>query len=486
MIYVIVLFVWLVIMFGVGLWAGKVRPITTREDWSVAGRTFRWITNYFTAHATQLSALQFMGFPALMYLYGLPLFYAHYTSYMLGTCGFFVLFATKLWRLGKRYGDMTPADALTRYWGGGKWFGYLWGALQFWALIPYIQVQVLGAGLVFDLASGGMIPVWLGALITYAVVTIYVWYGGMRAVAYTDVLQGAMLLFGLWVGSLGIIQVFGGGIPNIISSATAKLPQLMTVSGYKGWDWPYTISWALAFGAGWGMHAHMWIRQLTPRSERDSRIWTGIIFAENFIHAIFLFLAMLAVALVFPGIKVPDLAFLQTLEKLNPIMYALVLAAVSAAIFSTIDSQVHVLGLIVTHDFIERSGRQMTDRQFIWANRLTVLIAMAAGYILAMVYPGPLGILGMYPAAIGFMLYPPVLAMLTAQRWVTKEGVVAGLIAGGAAAVLTGPGPYANPLRIHFGVWALVANAVVMSIVSLFTKTRPPEDAVRAVIEAGW
>jgi SSS family solute:Na+ symporter len=477
---------WIVIVLGVGLWAGRVKKITSKEEWSVAGRSFRWITNFFTAHATQLSALTFMGFPGLLYSFGVPVFYAHYIFYALGTCAFFVLFGPKIWRLGKRLGHVTPTDALTFYYGGGRWFAYLIAALLFLALIPYVQLQVAGMGFTFEAATDGLIPAWLGALIFYIVVVIYVWYGGMRAVAYTDVVQGIMLLCGLWFGAISIIAIVGGGVGNIFSRAVEKLPQLMTVSGYKGWNWAYTISWAAALGAGWGMHAHMWLRMYTPKSEKAARMWSSYMFGQNLCNGIVLTLAMLAVALATPGLK-PDMAFLQTIGNIwPPAIYGVMLAAVSAAIFSTIDSQIHAIGLIVTHDFVERSGKQLTERQFIWLNRIIVVVVTFTGYVLAFTYPTPLGFLGGYAAALGFVMMPPVLAMCTAQKWVTKEGVAAGLIVGYIVLLITGTGPLTNLLNIYCGMWGFIANTVTMIVVSLFTKSKPPKEAIEAIINAGW
>lgn len=483
----IILLVWLAVILAVGIGAGKLRPVRTAEDWSVGGRSFRWITNYFTAHATQLSALTMLGFPGLIYLVGVPVLYAHFIAYMLGTCGFFVLFGTKIWRLGKKHKHITPTDFLTRYYGGGKWFGFFLGAVFFLALIPYIQIQVLGAGFLFEMASGGLIPGWMGALILYGMVVIYTWIGGLRSVAYTDVAQGAVLLFGLWVGTIAIIQVFGGGFINTFSMAIEKVPQLLTVSGYKGWNWPFVLSWALALGVGWAFHAHMWLRMYTARSAKDSRIWTATIFTENMIHGILLTGAMIAVAMAFPGVERADLAFMGTVEKLFPtFFFGLFLAAVASAIFSTVDSQVHALGLIVSHDFIERSGRKLKDREFIWVNRLVVLLVVLAGYILAYTYPEPLGLLSGYPASLGFILLPTVIFAVTAQKWVTKHGVILGLIVGYIVMAITSTGPLKNPYSVYFGLWGVIANTIVLIIVSLLTKTRPSEEAVKEVREAGW
>jgi sodium/proline symporter len=162
------------------------------------------------------------------------------------------------------------------------------------------------------------------------------------------------------------------------------------------------------------------------------------------------------------------------------------LAAVSAAIFSTIDSQIHAIGVIVTHDFIERGGKQLTERQFIWLNRIIVVVVTFIGYVLAFTYPAPLAFIGGYAAALGFIMMPPVLAMVTAQKWVTKEGVAAGLIVGYIVFLITGTGPLTNPLNIYSGMWGFLANTVVMAVVSLFTKSKPRKEVIEVITNAGW
>lgn len=75
----------LAIVFIVGLIAGLRHKITSLEEWGTTGRSLNVLVNYFTAHATQLSALQYMGFVSFMlyvWLRSIPstlhYVYAHY------------------------------------------------------------------------------------------------------------------------------------------------------------------------------------------------------------------------------------------------------------------------------------------------------------------------------------------------------------------------------------------------------------------------
>jgi Na+/proline symporter len=76
--------------------------------------------------------------------------------------------------------------------------------------------------------------------------------------------------------------------------------------------------------------------------------------------------------------------------------------------------------------------------------------------------------------------------MVTAQKWVTKEGVAAGLIVGYIVFLITGTGPLTNPLNIYSGMWGFLANTVVMAVVSLFTKSKPRKEVIEVITNAGW
>jgi Na+/proline symporter len=199
------------------------------------------------------------------------------------------------------------------------------------------------------------------------------------------------------------------------------------------------------------------------------------------IHGILLSLAAIFAAALIPGVR-PDLAFLTGAMRYSEILGAWLLVGIGAAIVTTVDSQLHSIGLLISHDILERGRAYFSDRAFIWINRALLMVVAAIGYILYFIYPYPLGIIAGYAAALGLIMAPPIIAALTAQKWITKEGVVVGLVAALISTIVFSTGPLANLYRIHYAAWAIVIETLVMAIVSIFTKSKPSKEVINELI----
>lgn len=77
--------------------------------------------------------------------------------------------------------------------------------------ILYIQAQAQGLGYIINIASDGRVGLELGTLILLVVAAVYLMAGGLRAVYWTDVLQGIWMYIAIWVGALVLsYELFGG------------------------------------------------------------------------------------------------------------------------------------------------------------------------------------------------------------------------------------------------------------------------------------
>lgn len=87
----------------------------------------------------------------------------------------FYFFGPKARALGEKFGFVTQAEILEDRF-NSKWLSGILAVLTVVVLIPYLTLQMKGAGLVLNTISEGFIPVWLGAGIAYVVVLIYVFF----------------------------------------------------------------------------------------------------------------------------------------------------------------------------------------------------------------------------------------------------------------------------------------------------------------------
>src|SRR5699024_6975496 len=126
--------------------------------------------------------------------------------------------------------------------------------------VPYLQIQLTGGAYLIQVASGDVIPFWLSALLFYVVIIIYVWVGGMRAVAWTDIIYGALLFFGLLFAGFYIAGEVGGA-RMMFEKLSATRPEHLTLpgplgdSGYAAW---ISLCFITAIGALMG--PQLWLR----------------------------------------------------------------------------------------------------------------------------------------------------------------------------------------------------------------------------------
>ena len=211
----IVLTFYLVGLLGLGVISllRSRRADQAETDYYLAGRGQGVMVTSLTIMATYFSGFAILTFPGWIYeggiapmLYALNLPVAAAAIYLLGN---------RIRRIGRKRGYITPADMITDYYGDSPWIRImvaLTGALY---VIPYVVMQVKAGGLLADglfreveqiTLFGQQISMedfGVGAL--SLVTVIYVIIGGMRSVAWTDVMQGVILLTAMLLSGIAVI-----------------------------------------------------------------------------------------------------------------------------------------------------------------------------------------------------------------------------------------------------------------------------------------
>src|SRR5690606_22977556 len=203
----IVVLGYLLVTLAVGLLAGR-RVTQSVAGYVAADRQFGLITMYFVTGATIFSAFAFLGGPGWVYSRGAAAFYI--LSYgVLGMAPLYFL-GPKAGRLGRRFGYVTQAQLVAGRF-PSRAISLLLALISVAAFVPYLMLQMSGAGIVFSAVTDGHISFELGAALAYGVVLLYVLAGGVAAVGWTNVLQGVIMMVIAW--ALGIYiptQLYGG------------------------------------------------------------------------------------------------------------------------------------------------------------------------------------------------------------------------------------------------------------------------------------
>lgn len=486
-----VLLLYFAAVLVVGLYAWRRFPQSDPESYILGGRTIGWFVAMFTLMATQYSALTVLGFPGTIYRTGLGGYVAICGMYIGFSALFWMIFAARTWKLGRAFGHITPADTLSHFY-GSPLVGYSIASLLILAVIPYIQVQIVGLGFLFEVATGGIISFATGAVFVYLLIVLYVFLGGLRAVALTDTLQGVLLVGGL-IGGTAVVVHLAGGITTSFGTVRATAPELLTIPGPgSAWPWLFLISWAIPVGLGWTMHPHMWIRMHIPKTVKYIRMWPVWVVVSFPVVMGAALLAGIAGQAIRPGVTDPrqsdTMMISLILDAFPAVVAGLVAAAGIAAMMSSVSSQIHGVGASVSQDFLHKLLARPDPRRSVLYTRLSVLIVGGIGLYLSLTRPGLLTSLGAFAAAWGAQAAPAAIAALAGWRWATRWGAIAGAF--GGTIVLLGIGlgmPRQQFLGVYAGLWGLGVNVALFLIISAATRSsRPARETLRAYQAIGW
>lgn len=262
--------------------------------------------------------------------------------------------------------------------------------LGVYTLVNLTSILWLGA-LTINTLTG--LDQWLGLVLLALFAMIYSLYGGLKAVALTDIIQVAMLVLGgLLICYLTLDAVSAGegpieGFTLLMERAPEKFDMVLSPDNP---NWEYLPGLSVLLGGMWIMNLSYWgfnqyiiQRALAARSLREAQ--SGIIFAA--------FLKLLVpVLVVFPGIAAfvlePSLARADeaypTMMSLAPAgARGLIFAALVAAIVSSLGSMVNSIATIFTLDLYKPLMPQTPDTRLVWLGRGVALGAIAIAVLAA-------------------------------------------------------------------------------------------------------
>ncbi|MDH3496340.1 MAG: sodium:solute symporter family protein [Gemmatimonadota bacterium] len=458
----------------VGLRAGA-RATDTVAGYVAGDRGFGTLVMYFVTGATIFSAFAFLGGPGWAYSRGAAAFYI----FAYGVLGMAPYWALGPWaaRLGRRHGYVTQGALLAhRY--QSRWVAVVAGVVSVVAIVPYVALQMRGAGIVFEQVTGGHVPLWLGAALAYAVVLLYVWKSGVLGVGWTNVFQGVFMIAVAWGLGLYLPHELYGGIGPMFERIAAARPELLTVPGLDAAGHPWSAgafsSAVLVSAIGIMLWPHLFMKAFAAKD--DATIRRTIVLFPTFQLFLFpLFVVGFAGVLYGSAPASPDaiMPHIVLTSGLPPLVVGLFCAGALAASMSTGDALVHGAASIAVED-VWASGRdsRLSDHaRRAWIRRLAIVVGVVS-YVMALTSNRSL--VGLLLAAYGAIvqLAPSVYGAFLWRR-ATAAGAVAGLVLGAAVTGLLVLRPDWRPFGIHEGLVGLVVNLTAFVVVSL--GTRPPD-----------
>lgn len=459
---------YLLLTLWVGLRAGRGTSATV--DGFVAGdRNFGFLVMYFVTGATVFSAFAFLGGPGWAYSRGAAAFYI--LSY--GALGMLPWYwvGPRVARIGRTLGQVTQAQFLTgRFKSRG--LSLLIALLSIAAFIPYITLQMRGAGIVIEAVTDGRFPLWAGALVAYGVVLIYVLVSGVSAVGWTNTLQGVFMVIIAWSLGLYLPYELYGGIGPMFEAINTQHPDFLELPGLTAtgerWHWAGYSSAILVSAIGITMWPHLFMKAFTARDERIIR-QTVVWFPSFQLFLIPVFLIGFAGVLFVDSLPEPDfiLPYLILNVELPVLVVGLFCAGALSASMSTGDALLHATASVAVEDGVGPFVDLTEAQQRFWI-RILIVVAGAVAYFFAVSDNTSLVVLLLSSYGIICQLAPPVIAALFWRR-ATTPGVLAGLLAGAVAALFFFFRPDLKPIPFHEGLYGLMVHVPMLILVSLLT-----------------
>ena len=450
------------------------------EQWTVAGRSFGAPLVFLLSAGEIYTTFTFLGGSGFAYGRGGPAYYILAYGVLAYTMSYFLL--PPIWRYAKEHSLYSQPDFFVRKY-DSRLLGVLVSLVGIVALVPYLVLQFKGLGIIVEAAGYGAIgsapAIWIGA----AIATVYVMVSGVRGSAWTAVAKDiAILAVVVFLGIYFPLHYYGG-FGAMFAAVEAAKPgfTILPASGEGVWWFSSTV---LLTALGFFMWPHAFVTIYTARNGRVIR-QNAMLLPLYQLILLFVFFIGFAAILQVPGLKGPDVdlaLFKLSVKTFDPWVVGLIGAA-------------GVLTAIVPGSMI-----LMTAAALI-ANNLYRLADPSADHVrvsmIAKLFVAPVALVAVYFALQGgqtivalllmgysfvTQLFPALALSLARNRWITREGAAAGIVAGVATVAAVGltrttigtliPALPAQIKELNVGIVALAINIAVLVLMSAATRRR--------------
>jgi Na+/proline symporter len=457
--------------------ARRARRDRSPADHFLAGRELGVAVLFFTLYATAYSGNSLLGYPGEAYRRGFSWVMA--TGFMLSIIVAFHLLVPKLRPLAMRQGFVTPGDWLKYRFEGepaARALQLCVAILMSVALANFLFAQLKAMGLLAAQVTGGLVPYELGVAVLAAAILLYETLGGMRAVAWTDAVQGGLMFVGL-ATLLAWLLAEAGGIAALTHDVAVTRPAAVAVPNARECaNWASTI---VLLGLASVLYPQAIQRVYAARS--------GRVLSRSLAWMTFMPLCTTLVVTLIGLAAIPRFAGLGEVEadRVMPLLLAawaeagllqsiaavVVFLGALAAIMSTADSVLLSLGSIAAEDLIGAQRDDPTTTQLGKRMAASVMLAMA---LLALVARN-ITLWGLIELKME-LLIQCLPAFVVALHWRGLRAMhsLIGLLVGSAIAIAAVLFHAARADGVHVGLLALAANLAIAVLGSLrWARLRP-------------
>lgn len=462
------------LMMAIGYYAYR-KSTSDVSEYMLGGRQLHPAVGALSAGASDMSGWMLMGLPGAIYVSGLSsawiavgLVAGAYTNYR------FVAPRLRVYTEQAQDAITIPDFFEKRFDDQTKLLRILSSVVIIIFFTLYTSAGIVAGGKLFEASFG--LDYYTGLFLTAGVVVAYTLFGGFLAVSLTDFVQGCIMFIALILVPIVALTTLGG-VGNTQETLAEIDPNLLTALNGVGL---IGLISSLSWGLGYFGQPHIIVRFMAIRSLKDVKVarWIGMSWMlTTVLGAVVTGLVGLAyVDANGLSLSDPETIFIKLSQILfHPLIAGFLLAAILAAIMSTISSQLLVSSSSLTEDFYKTFIRRgASQSELVLVGRASVfgvsLVAIALAFdrsstILSLVANAWAGL----GAAFG-----PIILLSLFWKGLTRSGSLAGMITGAVVVlfwIFVPIGGSGEPLSADFyemipGFLAALAAAVGVSVIA--------------------
>lgn len=374
------------------------------EDYLVAGRDSHPVIIALSYGATFISTSAIVGFGGVAANLGMGLIWLTVFNIGVGILLAFVVFGKKTREKGHETGAVTFPDLMGKIFHSPR-LQFLSGLIIIVGMPLYTAAVLIGGARFLEPTLN--IPYTTALFIFALIVAVYVMYGGLIAVMYTDAFQGAIMLIGMTV-LLVLTYVYLGGVTAANTALTAMsdlVPATLTAQGMTGWTsmpalgspiW-FTLITTLVLGVGIGVLAQpqLVVRFMTAKDNRSLNravlvggpfilMMTGVAFTVGALTNVYFMDHGGKIAVDAAGGNVDAIIPLFINQAMPDLFVIIFMLTLLSAAMSTLSSLYHTMGTALVCDIWGRGESCATS---VKANQIGCLVMVVVSVILALAMP---------------------------------------------------------------------------------------------------
>ncbi|PLR85633.1 sodium/proline symporter PutP [Bacillus canaveralius] len=438
-------------------------------DYVLGGRSLGPAVTALSAGAADMSGWLLMGLPGAIYLDGLASVWIA-IGLTLGAYANWLFVAPRL----RTYTQVSnnsitiPGFLENRFKDHTRLLRIVSGLVILIFFTFYVSSGIVSGAVFFQ--SSFDLSYYTGLVIVAGVTVAYTLFGGFLAVSYTDFIQGLMMVIALLLVPIFAFFETGGPAETFATIRTIN-PTLLNF--FTGTTFIGIIS-AMAWGLGYFGQPHIIVRFMAITSVKETK--SARLIGMNWMIFSLLgaaFTALVGIAFFNQNagytLENPEAVFIQLGQILfHPLVAGFMLAAVLAAIMSTVSSQLIVTSSALTEDIYKALLRKSaTDRELVFFGRMAVLIVSIVAALLALEQDNTILDLVAYAWAGFGASFGPVILLSLFWRRMTNWGALFGMIAGAATVIAWSLAGYGETL--YEIVPGFLVNLIVSVVVSMLT-----------------